>query len=95
MIEISTAAALLCGAIVALALAGSAWLLFAGLRASGAARAAMHANARFEALLAAAPASPILAYGDGRIELTTLSGEQASYLGIDAAGPFKTDQYRY
>jgi adenosylhomocysteinase len=29
------------------------------------------------------------------VELTTLSGEQASYLGIDAAGPFKTDQYRY
>ncbi len=29
------------------------------------------------------------------VELTTLSGEQASYLGIDATGPFKTDQYRY
>jgi adenosylhomocysteinase len=29
------------------------------------------------------------------VELTKLSGEQASYLGIDAAGPFKTDQYRY
>jgi adenosylhomocysteinase len=29
------------------------------------------------------------------VELTTLSGEQASYLGIDAAGPYKTDQYRY
>ncbi|MFT3978082.1 MAG: PAS-domain containing protein [Sphingomonas bacterium] len=79
MIEISTAAALLCGAIVALALAGSAWLLFAGLRASGAARAAMHANARFEALLAAAPASPILAYGDGRIELTCAV---ADWLGV-------------
>ena len=29
------------------------------------------------------------------VELTKLSGEQASYLGVDAAGPFKTDQYRY
>ncbi|MBL8647772.1 MAG: adenosylhomocysteinase [Sphingosinicella sp.] len=29
------------------------------------------------------------------VELTKLSGEQSAYLGIDAAGPFKTDQYRY
>ncbi|WP_300537063.1 adenosylhomocysteinase [Sphingosinicella sp.] len=29
------------------------------------------------------------------VELTKLSGEQASYLGVNAAGPFKTDQYRY
>jgi adenosylhomocysteinase len=27
--------------------------------------------------------------------LTELSGEQASYIGVDAAGPFKADTYRY
>lgn len=29
------------------------------------------------------------------VELTTLSDEQASYLGVDVAGPYKSDQYRY
>lgn len=29
------------------------------------------------------------------VELDTLSVEQASYLGVDAAGPFKAEQYRY
>jgi adenosylhomocysteinase len=29
------------------------------------------------------------------VELTRLTGEQANYLGVDAAGPFKSDQYRY
>jgi adenosylhomocysteinase len=29
------------------------------------------------------------------VKLTTLSPEQASYLGIDVAGPYKPDHYRY
>ncbi|WP_028471652.1 adenosylhomocysteinase [Nocardioides alkalitolerans] len=29
------------------------------------------------------------------VELTTLSDDQASYLGVDVAGPYKSDQYRY
>lgn len=29
------------------------------------------------------------------VKLTTLTDEQASYLGVDAAGPFKPEQYRY
>jgi adenosylhomocysteinase len=29
------------------------------------------------------------------VKLTTLTGDQASYLGIDVAGPYKSDQYRY
>ena len=29
------------------------------------------------------------------VELTTLTPEQARYLGVDAAGPFKPDHYRY
>ncbi|MBB3040877.1 adenosylhomocysteinase [Nocardioides soli] len=29
------------------------------------------------------------------VRLTTLTGEQAAYLGIDVAGPFKPEQYRY
>ncbi|GCD91642.1 adenosylhomocysteinase [Nocardioides sp. LS1] len=29
------------------------------------------------------------------VKLTTLSDEQASYLGVDVAGPYKSDQYRY
>lgn len=29
------------------------------------------------------------------VKLTTLTGDQASYLGIDAAGPYKPEQYRY
>ncbi|WP_298668058.1 PAS domain-containing sensor histidine kinase [uncultured Sphingomonas sp.] len=80
MIEISTTAALAGGVIVALLLIAGGWLLFAGLRAAARARGAITANARFEALFAAAPASPILAYADGRIELTrTVAG----WLGVD------------
>ncbi|WP_243057971.1 adenosylhomocysteinase [Nocardioides sp. SR21] len=29
------------------------------------------------------------------VKLTTLTGDQASYLGIDVAGPYKPEQYRY
>lgn len=29
------------------------------------------------------------------VKLTTLTDSQASYLGVDVAGPFKSDQYRY
>ena len=28
-------------------------------------------------------------------ELTTLREDQATYIGVDVAGPFKTDTYRY
>ena len=29
------------------------------------------------------------------VKLTQLTGEQAAYLGVDVAGPYKSDQYRY
>jgi len=29
------------------------------------------------------------------VKLTTLSTEQADYLGLDQAGPYKPDHYRY
>ena len=29
------------------------------------------------------------------VELTTLSSEQAAYIGVDVAGPYKVDHYRY
>ena len=29
------------------------------------------------------------------VELTTLSDEQARYIGVDTAGPYKADHYRY
>ena len=29
------------------------------------------------------------------VRLTELSGEQASYIGVDRNGPFKPDYYRY
>ena len=29
------------------------------------------------------------------VELTELSKEQAAYLGVDVAGPYKSDLYRY
>jgi adenosylhomocysteinase len=29
------------------------------------------------------------------VKLTTLTTEQADYLGLDAAGPYKPDHYRY
>ena len=29
------------------------------------------------------------------VQLTTLSEEQASYISVDQAGPFKPDHYRY
>ncbi|QKS00993.1 PAS domain-containing protein [Sphingomonas sp. CL5.1] len=80
MIEISTAAALAVGAAVALLLFAGAWLLFAGLRATAGARATGATNARYEALLHTAPASPIIAYGDGRIEL---NATVARWLGVE------------
>ncbi|MFE9797203.1 adenosylhomocysteinase, partial [Streptomyces goshikiensis] len=29
------------------------------------------------------------------VKLTTLRPEQASYIGVDIAGPYKPDHYRY
>jgi len=29
------------------------------------------------------------------VKLTTLTGAQAEYLGLDTAGPYKPDHYRY
>ncbi|MCW2775232.1 MAG: Adenosylhomocysteinase, partial [Nocardioides sp.] len=29
------------------------------------------------------------------VRLTTLTDSQASYLGVDVAGPYKSEQYRY
>ncbi|MDL2241776.1 adenosylhomocysteinase, partial [Bacteroidales bacterium OttesenSCG-928-L03] len=29
------------------------------------------------------------------VELTTLSPEQAQYIGVDVAGPYKPEHYRY
>ena len=29
------------------------------------------------------------------VHLTTLTPEQADYLGVDVAGPYKADYYRY
>jgi adenosylhomocysteinase len=29
------------------------------------------------------------------VKLTTLTTDQAKYLGVDVAGPYKSDQYRY
>jgi adenosylhomocysteinase len=29
------------------------------------------------------------------VHLTTLTPEQAAYIGVSPQGPFKTDQYRY
>jgi len=29
------------------------------------------------------------------VELTELTNEQADYIGVTVAGPFKKDQYRY
>jgi len=29
------------------------------------------------------------------VRLTELSKQQAEYLGLDVAGPYKSDQYRY
>jgi adenosylhomocysteinase len=29
------------------------------------------------------------------VRLTTLSKEQAAYIGVDVAGPYKPDHYRY
>jgi adenosylhomocysteinase len=29
------------------------------------------------------------------VKLTTLTAEQAAYIGVPAQGPFKTDHYRY
>ena len=33
--------------------------------------------------------------GLSRVRLTTLSPEQAAYIGVPVEGPFKPDHYRY
>jgi signal transduction histidine kinase len=69
LIAITTVAAAICGAVLALLLAGSGWALFAGLRARRDAGLQVAAFDSAQATLAASPAQAMVVRADGRIDL--------------------------
>lgn len=81
MIEISQTAAALAGAVLALLVALSGWMLFAGLRARAECAAVREECDRLQALLGMAPAQAMVVRVDGRIELTQ---RLADTLGLES-----------
>ena len=69
----------LVGAAIAVAIVAACWILFIGLRARGAAAAALAGNDRLHALLASGPALPMIVRADGRVELPE---RLADWLGL-------------
>jgi signal transduction histidine kinase len=69
LIAITTVAAAICGAVLALLLAGGGWALFAGLRARRDAGLQVAAFDSVQATLAASPAQAMVVRADGRIDL--------------------------
>ncbi|MGY4396016.1 signal transduction histidine kinase [Sphingomonas sp. UYAg733] len=70
MSEISTMATAIAGVVLALLVIGAGALLYRGIRAQREAVTTTLANARLEALLAAAPALAMVVRTDGRLELS-------------------------
>ncbi|NML04684.1 PAS domain-containing sensor histidine kinase [Sphingomonas sp. G-3-2-10] len=70
MIEISTSAAALAGAVLAFLVVAATWALAAGLRARSGARAMQDANSRLQALAKGSPAQAMVIRSDGRVELS-------------------------
>lgn len=81
MIEISTTAAAIAGAVLALLVLLGTWALFSGLKARSAAREIADAHARLDALLAGSPAQAMLVRPDGQVEATR---RIADWLGLPA-----------
>ncbi len=67
-VEISREALAVIALVAGLWLALALWLSLRGLRGASASRAAMAERDRIEALIAAGPAMPLIAYRDGRLE---------------------------
>lgn len=80
MIEISNAAAVATGAVVALLIAVGGAMLFIGLRARARAAALLESHRRADALAASAPAQAMVVRADGRVEL---SDKLADLLGLE------------
>lgn len=80
MIQISQTAATLAGAILALLVVASGWLMFIGLRARATASALEDSNIRFATLVAGSPAQAMLVRSDNRIELPQ---RVADWLGLE------------
>ncbi|MCW4460177.1 PAS-domain containing protein [Sphingomonas sp. BT-65] len=81
MIEISNAAAVTAGAVLALLTALGGFTLFAGLRARARASALLDAHRRADALAEIGPAQAMIVRADGRIEL---SDKLADLFGLEA-----------
>ena len=80
MIELSTSAAAIAGAAMALLIVGATWALFAGLRARAGARETLDANARLQAMVGGSPAQAMVVRTDGRVEVPR---RLADWLGLD------------
>ena len=81
MIEVSNAAAVVAGAVIALLVLAGAAMLFVGLRARSRAAILLDAHRRADALAASAPAQAMVVRADGRVEL---SDKLADLLGLEA-----------
>lgn len=88
MIQLSALAAMLVGAVLALLIGGAAWALFAALRLRAQGRAAIVAQSRLEALLAAAPALTMVVRADGRLDMPV---RLADWLGFAKPPQFIDD----
>jgi len=79
LIEISTSAAAIAGAVLALLIVGATFALLAGLRARAGARDTLDANARLQAIVGGSPAQAMVVRADGRVEMPR---RLADWLGL-------------
>ncbi|MHA6722648.1 sensor histidine kinase [Sphingomonas sp. RS2018] len=88
MIAVSTTAAVIAGAVLALLVILSGWALWQGLAARSLARRSQDIAARDAALLERSPAQPAVVRSDGRIDLSL---QVVDWLGLPAAPRYLTD----
>jgi len=101
MIGVPTFSLVILGAVLAVLVAGAVMALYIGLRAKGEAVASLVQLDRLEALIATAPALPVIVRADGRIEAPerffdwlglTVAQRFLAELSADGAGLSPTDQ---
>ena len=88
MIEVSTWGSVTAGIFLAALVVVAIYMLYIGLRARRGAAATAASNARFEALLAAAPALAMVVRTDGRVELPA---RLADWFGLSPAPRYLAD----
>jgi len=79
LIEISTSAAAIAGAVLALLIVGATFVLLSGLRARAEAGETLDANARLQAIVGGSPAQAMVVRADGRVEMPR---RLADWLGL-------------